>query len=553
MTTVRRDLIGLAFVAALLFVPWLGARDLWNPNEPLYGQAVSEMAARGDWLVPTVNGSVFDEKPILYFWLALAASSVLGGVSEAALRIPSVAAGLIAVLLLYLLVEPYAGSRRARLAGLVLASTFIVFWSARQAQMDLLLTACVLAAVFFAGRVIDHRSNPSVGWSCVGAAVGAGFLAKGPVGLVCPALVVVTYAIATRRVGALHLRTMPWAAVTFLLVAAPWYLMLWLRGETSFLAELLYRQNLLRFVDPWDHERPWWYFLKYFWIDMAPWSFFLPLAWGLRPADEHQDRLQRLAWTWIFVIVIFFSFSASKRSPYILPVAPAMAILVAGFAERWLTDGCGRWRARLAQLLHIVLGLVFAAGGYLLVSGSWIADLPVALERPAQLLGATSLVGGLLVLGASLAQHRRRLIASAALFGTVGAIYLVASAGVLPAANAFKSHRPLSESIKARVATDQPLRGFHEWRWRASYSFYTGRPIPNIESREALREYWARPEEVFLIVEQGRLEEFRAILGPAAPLLARSVGHNRAYLFSNRRIPADHGEVARQLRGGQTY
>ena len=84
MTTVRRDLIGLAFVAALLFVPWLGARDLWNPNEPLYGQAVSEMAARGDWLVPTVNGSVFDEKPILYFWLALAASSVLGGVSETA-------------------------------------------------------------------------------------------------------------------------------------------------------------------------------------------------------------------------------------------------------------------------------------------------------------------------------------------------------------------------------------------------------------------------------------------------------------------------------------
>ena len=64
MTTVRRDLIGLAFVAALLFVPWLGARDLWNPNEPLYGQAVTEMAARGDWRVPPVTGPVFDEKPV---------------------------------------------------------------------------------------------------------------------------------------------------------------------------------------------------------------------------------------------------------------------------------------------------------------------------------------------------------------------------------------------------------------------------------------------------------------------------------------------------------
>jgi len=538
LTTVRRDLIGLAFVAALLFVPWLGARDLWNPNEPLYGQAVSEMAARGDWLVPTVNGSVFDEKPILYFWLALAASSVLGGVSEAALRIPSAAAGLIAVLLLYLLVEPYAGSRRARLAGLVLASTFLVFWSARQVQMDLLLTACVLAAVFFATRVIDHDSRPSVAWGAVGAAIGAGFLAKGPVGLVCPALVVGTYVIATRRVRASHLRAIPWAAATFLLVAAPWYLMLWFRGETGFLAELLYRQNLLRFVEPWDHGRPWWYFLKYFWIDMAPWSFFLPLAWGLRPADKQEDRLQRLAWSWIFVIVIFFSFSASKRSPYILPVAPAMAILVAGFAERWLADDCGKWRARLARLLHAALGLAFAAGGYLLLTGSWIADPPDGLERPAQLLGATSLVGGLFVLGALLARHRRRILASAALVGTVGATYLMASAGVLPAANTFKSHRPLSESIRARVAPDQPLRGFHQWRWRASYSFYTGRPIPNIESREELLEYWAGPEEVFLIVEQGRLEEVHAILGPLVPLFARTVGSNRAYLFSSR----DHGE-----------
>ncbi len=94
MTTVRRELIALAFVAALLFVPWLGARDLWNPNEPLYGQAVSEMAARGDWLVPTVNGSVFDEKPILYFWMARAAALTLGGVDEFTLRLPTALAGI---------------------------------------------------------------------------------------------------------------------------------------------------------------------------------------------------------------------------------------------------------------------------------------------------------------------------------------------------------------------------------------------------------------------------------------------------------------------------
>ena len=108
MKSVPRDLLWLGVGAAILFSVALGARDLWNPNEPTYGQAVVEMAERGDWLVPTVNGRVFAEKPILYYWLALAASRALGGVSELSLRIPSALAGVVSSVLLYLLVLPYA-------------------------------------------------------------------------------------------------------------------------------------------------------------------------------------------------------------------------------------------------------------------------------------------------------------------------------------------------------------------------------------------------------------------------------------------------------------
>ena len=88
MSTTRRDLLVIVLATATLFGVALGARDLWNPNEPVYGQAVAEMAARGDWLLPTVNGNEFGEKPILYFWLARISSRALGGVSELALRVP---------------------------------------------------------------------------------------------------------------------------------------------------------------------------------------------------------------------------------------------------------------------------------------------------------------------------------------------------------------------------------------------------------------------------------------------------------------------------------
>jgi len=123
-----RDLLILVCGASILFTVALGSRDLWNPNEPIYGQAVVEMSERGDWLIPTVNGSVFSEKPILYYWMALSASKITGNVNEVTLRIPSVAAGLLGIILTYFLVLPYTGRKRALLTGLMLGSMYGVFW-----------------------------------------------------------------------------------------------------------------------------------------------------------------------------------------------------------------------------------------------------------------------------------------------------------------------------------------------------------------------------------------------------------------------------------------
>lgn len=97
---VRLDFAGLLLVACVLFFTSLGARDLWSPNEPIYGRAVVEMAERGDWLIPTVNEVVFAEKPILYYWTALICSRLIGGITELSLRVPSAIAGTISVVLL---------------------------------------------------------------------------------------------------------------------------------------------------------------------------------------------------------------------------------------------------------------------------------------------------------------------------------------------------------------------------------------------------------------------------------------------------------------------
>ena len=70
MSQENKQLIILLLAAAVLFALFPGSRDLWNPNEPIYGQATREMIDGDTWLLPAINGKVFAEKPVLYYWMA---------------------------------------------------------------------------------------------------------------------------------------------------------------------------------------------------------------------------------------------------------------------------------------------------------------------------------------------------------------------------------------------------------------------------------------------------------------------------------------------------
>ena len=92
------DVLVIALAGLVLFGAGLGARDLWNPNEPAYGRAAVEMEERGAWLVPTVNGVDFAEKPPLWFWAARVAGLATGRLDERALRLPNLLAAVCALL-----------------------------------------------------------------------------------------------------------------------------------------------------------------------------------------------------------------------------------------------------------------------------------------------------------------------------------------------------------------------------------------------------------------------------------------------------------------------
>ncbi|MCZ6508755.1 MAG: glycosyltransferase family 39 protein [Acidobacteria bacterium] len=527
----KRDLLGLVLAAGFLFFFGLGERDLWRPNEPIYGRAVAEMAASGDWMKPTVNGEVFSEKPILYFWAALTTSKLLGGVSELSLRVPSAIAGVASVVLTYLWVLPYGGRRRAIFTAALFATMYQVFWAARSVQMDVLVLASTLGVVVPLARLIDADARPARAWIAAGLAGGLGFIAKGPVALIVPALVVIGYAMWRRRLHSLlHPVALAGLLVAFV-VATPWYVLLWLAGETTLLHELLFRQNVARFLDAWDHEQPWWYYLEYFWIDFAPWSWLVPAALLSVSASSEGRRLDRFCWIWIGVVVVFFSLSDSKRSPYILPIAPAVACLSAGVLERYIGRSTGRPARLMVGFALSALGLVLVAAGAAGLS-RW-SEVPSDLTPIATVLVVLVVsTGALVMVGVALAR-RFPSMAPAALLAGLTVSYLVTAGWALTAADRWKSVRGFALEMNQTIAANEGAvvsYGFR--RWRSMYSFYADRSISNLKEGPDLVEFcrdWSAP---YLLVEEPLDAEVSALC-PGARLVHRGpAGRAQAFLYA---------------------
>jgi len=534
-TTALVDLGILLLLAAALYLPGLGTRDLWNPNEPIYGRAVVEMAERGDWLIPTINGTPFAEKPILYYWMALAASGVAGEVTETTLRVPSVVVTVATLFLTYFLVLPYSGRRRALLTGLLLGTTYGVFWCARWVQMDSLALVFTTAVLLPLSRMADHGLAPRRAWLWAGVAAGLGFMAKGPVVVLLPALVFTAYVLATRRPALIWSPRAALAALPFAALVLPWLGLLYLDGQGEFLHEMLIRQNFGRFVDAWDHQHPWPYYLKYLLLDYAPWSLFAPLAlFGPRPGNGDR-RLRTLAVCWIAAIVIFFSLSDSKRAPYILPVAPAMAMLAASGLHRLFQPQLTRRWMVAGSWLFGFWAIVFAATGlFLLVSPAPELQGRQVLTRCL----ATLLIAGAVAMAAGLLQRFQFRLAFGALASVTLGIYVCGAVWLLPAGNQWKSARAFCAGIDRVMSTGDRVRSYRLWDWRAEYAYYLGRDVRNIHDASLLRRYWTGEGRQLLIVEgDDDVLEAQNMLG-AVPTVADRIAGRRVYLFE-KPTPAD--------------
>jgi 4-amino-4-deoxy-L-arabinose transferase-like glycosyltransferase len=457
--------------------------------------------------------------------LVLIFSKLAGSVNEWTVRLPAALGALGAVLTTYKLGKDFFGPKIGFMAAVVLAASVRVILEARWAHVDMLFAFLFLLSMLFAARAVlreENRNEMIAAYVFMALAT----LTKGLIGVVLPALILLTFVAVRRDWRLLAEARLPLGIPLFLLVAAPWFYLVNQATGGKWLGDFIYLHHVRRFTDPLGHREPFYYYFTTLPVDLLPWTIFgLPALFAYKPSKKLFAEPTSLFLTlWFFVIFIFFSLSDSKRDLYLLPLLPVAALFVAVYFEDLVTGKLplGQLQRSLAFAffgLIALAGLALPAATWMLRRDAFGISIPVTLA-----IGA----GTLIALYFLWRREPWRLFLATALMMAVGVT--VASAWVLPYLDQFKSPRPFSLAVNAKVPRDVPLYIYADTM--NDYNFYTGRDIIPVVSERAGKRTQALPAGPgFLLIRDRDLQRLHP-LPDDKTLLSQSVGGKTWYLVS---------------------
>ena len=532
-------LIGFCLVVYFLN---LGQWDLWNPDEPRYAQVAREMMNGGDWILMHYNAKIYPDKPPLFFWLIAFSSYLWQGSSSFSVRFPAAFFGTLTVLLTFFLGRILYSSRTGFLSGLILATSLEFAYLSTRANIDTTLTFFTTASLFCffqwyrSSKDESHTQKPIRGLSIYGFYIGMALatLAKGPVGFILPLSVGFVYLIFQKDwKGIRRMRLLP-GMVLFVVIVFSWYLpALWKGGEDYLQATLLIH-TIDRYTKGWSHVRPIYYYFYNFPIDFLPWIFFLPAAMAYGYSREKMEKRREFFFLviWFVIIFLFFSLSKGKRAIYLLPLYPAVSIMVGKLWDDLISTPMEGFRNEWISFpLYGFMGLALVAGAAI----PWIVSITFPSYLPYVFPIAFLLVGGSLVLFV-LYRFRNYGAILFLLIGMLAGGYFYTSRVIFPLVNPYKSARFVCQEITSRIQPGERL-GLYGGFVTGPYNFYTGIvPIEELEEKEALFSFLRSSERVFCLLKFRDFSQFQTWEGrPKVQLIARRmVGDDDIVLISNR-------------------
>ncbi|MCB1856829.1 MAG: glycosyltransferase family 39 protein [Gammaproteobacteria bacterium] len=368
----------------LFVVVWfamLGYRDLAEPDEGRYAEIPREMVASGDWVTPRLNDFKYFEKPVLQYW-ATAATFLAFGESNLTARLPVAVAGFLGALWIFYVGNRLWGREAGICAFLVLLSSTLYTVLGHFITLDMMLSVFLAVGVGALLLAQSERSDPLgvrnwmlLGWAVLGLAT----LTKGLVALVLPGGAILLYTLWQRDWALWRHLHLGKGILLLLLISAPWFVAVSL-ANPEFPQFFFIHEHFDRYTSE-VHKRnqAMWYYLPILLAGLLPWlgtGFRALFSAGnhWRPDSPNHFDAVRFLWSLVLFTLVFFSLGRSMLPPYILPLFPALALIM------------GR---RLALGVSVVadLAILFGMGVFCLVF-SGINELFVSPKLPLAYLEA---------------------------------------------------------------------------------------------------------------------------------------------------------------------
>jgi 4-amino-4-deoxy-L-arabinose transferase-like glycosyltransferase len=390
----------LLLLGAFFLLFWsLGDRGLWS-SEGRWAEIVREMFTSGDFFHPTIGGEPYFDKPLFTYWVIAAISAVTGRLDEFIIRLPSAIAGFLTLICTIYLGKRLWSRQAGWLAGgLLLTSYGLLRYSYVASAETENLAAIMLAVTWYWTR----RNQPGfVSFLVFYLILFVGSHMKGLTAFVVPVLVILPDLLRERRWRWLfrpsHLLAFGIGIAVYL---APFVYASVNRPESYEQSGLfmVFRENVLRYVKPFDHKAPIYIYLGAVPLLTLPW---VPILIGALVVTignwKKLDYNTRWLTQAILLIFAFFTLSGSRRVYYILPILPfctlLMAVFIAEFSQEIVKAHRDRGLRIQKQILIIVaiLELVFGpvAVWFMITKRGW--ELPSLLGWSFLFIGLAALL-----------------------------------------------------------------------------------------------------------------------------------------------------------------
>ena len=322
--TEKRNFKYFVLIALAVLYFWqLGSYGLMNPDEGRYSEIPREMIESGDYLTLHLNYVDYFEKPPLHYWLT-AVSFLIFGQNEFAARFIPALMGFLTILITWFTARKFEDEDTANFAAIILGTSALFFAISRINITDMTLSFFLTLSLF--SFYIFYKENRKRWLYIFYAALAFATLAKGLIGIVLPAGVIFCFMVFKRDWSIFkRLFLSPAILVFFLICVPPFYLVC--KKNPDFFYFFFIQEHFLRYATKMhDRYEPFWFFIPIIIGGFFPWLGALFISFKNYFTKREVNVYLML---WIIIITFFFSASHSKLAPYIIPVYPALAILIA--------------------------------------------------------------------------------------------------------------------------------------------------------------------------------------------------------------------------------